>query len=164
MPVEFKGVIEEHLAVRTRAGLFDVSHMGEILVVGKGALAFVQHLTPNDAARLAPGQVQYTALTTPDGTFVDDMLVYCLGPEEYLLVVNAANTDKDHAWVADHSGGFAVKVENQSGSYSQLALQGPSAETVLAPLTEIDLAALKSFWWTVRTDSRCTRRIPSPTS
>ncbi len=147
MPVEFKGVIEEHLAVRTRAGLFDVSHMGEILVTGRDALSFVQHLTPNDAARLAPGQVQYTALTTPEGTFVDDMLVYCWGPEEYFLVVNAANVDKDHAWVAGHSRGFDVKVENQSDAYSQLALQGPLAEKVLQPLTEVDLAGLKPFWW-----------------
>jgi aminomethyltransferase len=148
MPVEFRGVIEEHLTVRTKAGLFDVSHMGEILVSGKEALAFVQHLTPNDAGRLAPGQVQYTALTTPEGTFVDDMLVYCLGPEEYFLVVNAANADKDYAWVDGHKAGFDVKVENQSDSYSQLALQGPLAEKVLQPLTEIDLSGLKPFWWT----------------
>ncbi len=147
MPVEFRGVIEEHMAVRTRAGLFDVSHMGEILVRGKDALAFVQHLTPNDAARLDPGQVQYTALTTPEGTFVDDMLVYRTAPEEYLLVVNAANVEKDHAWVDGHRGGFSVEVENQSEAYSQLALQGPAAEAILQPLTEIDLAALKSFWW-----------------
>jgi aminomethyltransferase len=148
MPVEFKGVIEEHLAVRTRAGLFDVSHMGEILVTGKDALAFVQHLTPNDAGRLAPGQVQYTALTTPEGTFVDDMLVYCMTPEEYFLVVNAANVDKDHAWIVGHREGFSVEIENLSEAYSQLALQGPEAESVLRPLTDVDLASLKTFWWT----------------
>jgi aminomethyltransferase len=147
MPVEFKGVIEEHLAVRTRAGLFDVSHMGEILITGKDALAFVQHLTPNDAGRLAPGQVQYTALTTPEGTFVDDMLVYCMAPEEYFLVVNAANVDKDHAWIVGHRDGFSVEVENLSDAYSQLALQGPEAESVLRPLTDVDLASLKTFWW-----------------
>ena len=147
MPVEFHGIIEEHLAVRRAAGLFDVSHMGEIVVRGKGALAFVQHLTPNDAGRLAIHQAQYTALTTPQGTFVDDMLVYCLSPEEYLLVVNAANTDKDFAWVVDHKGGFDVSVENWSDRYSQLALQGPRALAILQPLTEIDLAGLKSFWW-----------------
>jgi glycine cleavage system T protein (aminomethyltransferase) len=146
MPVEFKGIIEEHMAVRQAAGLFDVSHMGEIFVRGKEALAFVQHLTPNDAGRLAVQQVQYTALTTPQGTFVDDMLVYCLAPEEYLLVVNAANTDKDYAWVTAHQAGFDVVVENASDRYSQLALQGPEAQAILQPLTEINLEGLKPFW------------------
>jgi aminomethyltransferase len=145
MPIEYKGIIDEHMAVRTKAGLFDVSHMGEIMVTGKGALAFVQHLTPNDASRLAIGQVQYTALTTPEGTFVDDMLVYCEGPEKYFLVVNASNADKDYAWIVDHKKGFAVETENQSDAYSQLALQGPEAQTVLQPLTDVDLAGMKSF-------------------
>jgi aminomethyltransferase len=147
MPVEYAGIIPEHMAVRTKAGLFDVSHMGEVLVTGKDALAYVQWLTPNDAAKLALGQVQYTALMTPESTFVDDMLVYCMGPEEYFLVVNAANDDKDFAWIAGHTQGFAVKVEHQSDVYSQLALQGPLAETILQPLTDIDLAAMKSFHW-----------------
>jgi len=146
MPVEFKGIIEEHMAVRTAAGLFDVSHMGEIIVRGKDALAFVQHLTPNDAGRLALNQAQYTALTTPQGTFVDDMLVYCLSPEEYLLVVNAANTDKDFGWVAAHQAGFDVSVENASEDYSQIALQGPKAQEILQPLTGINLAGMKIFW------------------
>jgi aminomethyltransferase len=146
MPVEYKGIIDEHLAVRTAAGLFDVSHMGEILVTGKGALAFVQHLTPNDASRLAVNQVQYTALTTPQGTFVDDMLVYCLDPERYLLVVNAANTDKDYQWVVSHLPGFNVKAENLSDSYSQLALQGPKAAEILKPLTDVRLEEMKPFW------------------
>jgi aminomethyltransferase len=147
MPVEYSGIIPEHMAVRTQAGLFDVSHMGEVLVTGKDALAYVQWLTPNDAARLAPGQVQYTALMTPESTFVDDMLVYCMGPEEYFLVVNAANVDKDFAWIAGHTQGFEVKVENQSDVTSQVALQGPLAETILQPLTRIDLAGMKSFHW-----------------
>jgi aminomethyltransferase len=148
MPVEYKGIIDEHMAVRTRAGLFDVSHMGEILVTGKDALAYVQWLTPNDVARLATAQVQYTALMTPESTFVDDMLVYCLEkPERYLLVVNAANVVKDYAWVAGHTAGFEVKVENQSDAYSQVALQGPLAEKILQPLTDVDLGGMKSFWW-----------------
>jgi aminomethyltransferase len=147
MPVEYAGIIPEHMAVRTKAGLFDVSHMGEILVTGREALAFVQWLTPNDVAKLLPGQVQYTALLTPESTFVDDMLVYCIGPEEYFLVVNAANDDKDFAWVAGHTAGFAVTVEHQSAEYSQLALQGPLAEAFLQPLTDIDLAVMKSFHW-----------------
>ena len=146
MPVEYKGIIDEHLAVRTRAGLFDVSHMGEIFVGGREALAFIQHLTPNDASRLEAGQVQYTALTTPQGTFVDDLLVYRLGPERYLLVVNAANVDKDFAWVTAHRQGFSVELENASDAYSQLALQGPAAEKILQPLTDIPLDRLKSFW------------------
>jgi aminomethyltransferase len=146
MPVEYKGIIEEHLAVRQHAGLFDVSHMGEIIIRGKDALAFVQHLTPNDAGRLAVNQVQYTALTTPQGTFVDDMLVYCLTPQEYLLVVNAANTDKDYAWVRARKGAFNVLTENASDRYSQLALQGPEAARILQPLTDVNLAEMKSFW------------------
>jgi len=145
MPVEYKGIIDEHMAVRTKAGLFDVSHMGEVVVRGKDALAFVQHLTPNDAARLAPGQVQYTALTTPEGTFVDDMLVYCVGPEDYFLVVNASNADKDYAWIVAHAKGFAVTTENRSSAYSQLALQGPEAVAVLQELTALDLAHIQSF-------------------
>ena len=145
MPVEYKGIIDEHLAVRRQAGLFDVSHMGEIYVNGPDSLAFLQHLTPNDVSRLAPGQVQYTALTTPQGTFVDDMLVYCLEPEKYLLVVNASNADKDYAWVVQHAPAFKVKTENVSESYSQLALQGPLAEQILQPLTAVPLAGMKSF-------------------
>jgi aminomethyltransferase len=147
MPIEYKGIIDEHMAVRTRAGLFDVSHMGEVLVTGKDALAYVQWLTPNDAARLLPGQVQYTALMTPESTFVDDMLVYCIDPRTYFLVVNAANVDKDFAWIAGHTKGFEVQVENQSDTYSQVALQGPLAEKILQPLTDVNLGAMKSFWW-----------------
>ena len=145
MPLEYTGIIDEHLAVRERAGIFDVSHMGEIRVTGKDALAFLQYLTPNDVSRLAPLQAQYTALPTPQGTFVDDMLVYCLAAEKYLLVVNASNSDKDYAWVAQHAANFQVKVENMSEAYSQLALQGPAAVEILQPLTQIPLAGMKSF-------------------
>ncbi len=145
MPVEYSGIIDEHLAVRSRAGLFDVSHMGEIVVSGKDALAFVQYLTPNDASRLAVGQAQYTALTTPQGTFVDDMLVYCLGSKRYLLVVNAANAEKDFAWVVAHREGFDVRAENASDRYSQLALQGPEAAAILQPLTDVHLTEMKPF-------------------
>ncbi len=146
MPLEYRGIIDEHMAVRTAAGLFDVSHMGEILVTGKDALAFVQNLTPNDASRLAVNQVQYTALTTPQGTFVDDMLVYCLDPDRYLLVVNAANTDKDYQWVVNHLQGFNVNAENLSDSYTQLALQGRKAAEILRPLTDVKLEEMKPFW------------------
>lgn len=146
MPVEFSGIIKEHLAVRTKAGLFDVSHMGEILISGKQALDFVQFLTPNDAARLSPNKAQYSALTTPKGTFIDDLLVYCLSPEEYLLVVNASNSDKDYEWILSHKQGFEVRVKNKSDDYTQLALQGPNALKILQPLTEINLEEMKLFW------------------
>ena len=146
MPVEYRGLIEEHLAVRTKAGLFDVSHMGEIMVEGPEALALVQYLTPNDAGKLLPGQVQYSALTTPQGTFVDDLLVYCLSVlDRYLLVVNAANTDKDFTWIKEKGAGFKARVTNESDRYSQLALQGPLAQEILQPLTAIDLGQMKSF-------------------
>lgn len=145
LPVEFSGIIGEHMAVRTKAGLFDVSHMGEVLISGKQALDFVQYLTPNNAARLTPDKAQYTALTTPKGTFIDDMLVYCLDEEKYLCVVNAANSDKDYEWILSHKGDFDVSVENQSDSYTQLALQGREAEAILQPLTGINLEEMKTF-------------------
>lgn len=145
MPIEYVGIMDEHMAVRTKAGLFDVSHMGEIMVSGRQALDYVQYLTPNNAARLAVGKAQYTVLITPEGTFVDDMLVYCMGEKDYLLVVNAANTDKDFAWVDGHTKGFDVAVSNMSDAYSQLALQGPKAKDILKPLTDVDLEEMKTF-------------------
>ena len=145
MAVEYSGIIKEHLAVRTKAGLFDVSHMGEITISGKEALDLVQYLTPNDASRLTPERAQYTALTTPQGTFVDDLIVYCLSPEEYLLVPNAANSDKDYKWILDHKEGFDVEIENKSDLYTQLALQGPKALDILQPLIKINLEDMKSF-------------------
>ena len=145
MPIEYSGILDEHLAVRNQAGLFDVSHMGELLITGKQALDFVQYLTPNNAARLEPGQAQYSALTTPEGTFIDDLLVYCLDERKYLLVVNAANTDKDFDWVKEHQKGFDVDVKNQSDLYTQLALQGPEAEDILKSITDIPLSEIESF-------------------
>lgn len=145
MPVEFKGIIDEHLAVRKRAGLFDVSHMGEISVRGPEALEFLQHLTPNDVSRLFPIKAQYTALTTQKGTFIDDLLIYCLDENDYLLVVNAANTEKDFEWILDHKGEFNVSIENVSDNYTQMALQGPKALDILQPLTELRLEEIKMF-------------------
>ena len=145
MPVEYKGIIDEHIACRTAAGLFDVSHMGEIHVTGKDALAFVQHISPNDAARLSPGHVQYTGLLTPKGTYVDDMLVYCIHPEFYLLVVNASNTDKDYAHIQSVKGSYAISLDNPSDRYSQIALQGRKAIPILQPMTDVALAPMKSF-------------------
>jgi aminomethyltransferase len=145
MPLEFSGVIDEHLAVRQKAGLFDVSHMGEIVISGRQALDFVQYLTPNDAARLTPEKAQYSCLTTPQGTFVDDLLVYCLNPEKYLLVVNCSNSDKDCEWILSHKEGFEVEVENKSDDYTQLALQGPRALEVLEALIDVNLEEMNSF-------------------
>ena len=145
MPLEYSGIIDEHMAVRTAAGLFDVSHMGEIVIRGEQSLDFVQHLTPNNAARLTPGNAQYSALTTPQGTFVDDLLVYCLNEGEYLLVVNAANSEKDFAWILDHKRDFDVVVENVSENYSQLALQGPLALEIMRTLTDVNLEEMKPF-------------------
>lgn len=146
MPVEYSGIIDEHLAVRHEAGLFDVSHMGEILITGKDALAFVQFLTPNDVSRLAVNQAQYTALTTPQGTFVDDLLIYCLASDRYFLVVNAANAEKDYQWILSHKASYDVEAENASDLYTQMALQGRRAAEILKPLTDVKLDELKSFW------------------
>ena len=148
MPVEYTGIVDEHMAVRTRAGLFDVSHMGEIEIAGKDALDLVQWITSNDASRLAIGQIQYSALMTDAGTFVDDLLVYRLAADHYLLVVNAGNIVKDHHWIVDQAkarGGDAVVV-NASSRYALLALQGPAAESVLQTLTGVPLSEIKYYW------------------
>jgi aminomethyltransferase len=146
MPVEYAGLTEEHLAVRTRAALFDVTHLGQIEVAGPGALAALQWVTCNDASRLDHGQVQYSALTTPEGTFVDDLLVYRLGGSHFLLVVNAANVAKDVAWIAGQAGRFGAAVLDTSNRYALVALQGPLATEVLQPLANFDLSTLKHYW------------------
>jgi aminomethyltransferase len=149
MPVEYAGVSDEHLAVRTRAGLFDVTHMGQVEVAGRDALAAVQGMTSNDAARLQVGQAQYSALTTGAGTFVDDLLVYRLARDHFLLVVNAANTAKDAAWIAEQVRGFGdVAVLDTSSRYALLALQGPLAREVLQSVTGAALSDLKYYWFT----------------
>jgi len=153
MPVEYPGpgggLIAEHIAVRTGVGLFDVSHMGEIQFRGAGSLAAVQHITMNDASKLADGQAHYSALLTPQGTFVDDILVHRLSPNDYLLVVNAGTTDKDFAWIKQQVGRFpGIHLSNYSPYYSQLALQGPRSLDTLRKLTKVDLAAIKNYWFT----------------
>ena len=147
LPIQFVGLIDEHLAVRERAGLFDVSHMGEAAVRGPQALEFLQWVTCNDVSRLVPGRVQYTAMTTPEGTVVDDLLIYRLAEQEFLLVINAANTPKDLAWLAEHASRFDAVVEDQSDRWAQLALQGPHAERVLQPFVERPLDTLRPFWF-----------------
>jgi aminomethyltransferase len=149
MPVEYSGIADEHMAVRTRAGLFDVSHMGEIEIAGSDALKAVQHMTSNDASRLADHQIQYSALTTAKGTFVDDILTYRLSADHFMLVVNASNIVKDFHWIVERvkeAGGDAAAV-NTSSRYALLALQGPVARDVLQTLTGVDLDAIKYYWF-----------------
>jgi glycine cleavage system T protein (aminomethyltransferase) len=144
MPVQYTGVMEEHRAVRSHAGLFDVSHMGEIEVRGAAALEVCQRMTANDVARVKLFQAQYNLLLNDRGGVVDDVIIYRVKPEAYFICVNASNIEKDFAWIRDHARG-AVEVDNQSAMYAQLALQGPAAQAVLQPLTSLQLAELKSF-------------------
>jgi aminomethyltransferase len=149
MPVQYPaGTIEEHLRTRNHAGLFDVSHMGEVDVRGPDAIAFVNRITSNDVTKLVDGQAHYTALTTPQGTVIDDLLVYRLAADHLLLVVNATTTDKDWEWINSHHAGEAVKLENVSSNYCQLALQGPDAQNILAKLTDLPLAEIKYYHFT----------------
>jgi aminomethyltransferase len=153
MPVEYPGngggLIAEHIAVRTAVGLFDVSHMGEIQFRGPGSLAAVQRITMNDASRLKDGQAHYSALLTPEGTFVDDILVHRLAENDYLLVVNAGTKDKDYAWIRKQTAGMpGIHLNDYSQYYSQLALQGPRALETLQKLTKVDLATIKNYWFT----------------
>ncbi|AKS38889.1 glycine cleavage system protein T [Anoxybacillus gonensis] len=144
LPVQFSSIKEEHEAVRTRAGLFDVSHMGEFEVKGKDSLAFLQKVMTNDVAKLTNGRAQYTLMCGEDGGTVDDLLVYKKGDDHYLLVVNAANIEKDFAWLEAHVFGD-VELVNISNDMAQLALQGPLAEKVLQRLTTVDLSTIKFF-------------------
>ena len=148
MPVEYAGITAEHMAVRTRAGLFDVSHMGEFEVAGKDALAAVQRISCNDASKLQTGQAQYSGLLTPEGTFVDDLLVYRLAAEHFMLVVNGANIDKDFTWINEQikTDGDVVAV-NASSRYALLAVQGPAALEAIQPLTGVDLQSMKYYWF-----------------
>jgi len=155
MPVEYPcsgNLLCEHRAVRSGVGMFDVSHMGDIRVHGAkkpgGALAAVQHLTMNDASRLAIGQAQYSAMLYPNGTFVDDVIVHRLGEDDYLLVINAGTREKDINWVRENTKGMDCQVQDLSDVYSQLAIQGPRAAEVLQKLTDAKLDTLKNYWFT----------------
>ncbi|HOW44915.1 MAG TPA: glycine cleavage system aminomethyltransferase GcvT [Candidatus Aminicenantes bacterium] len=139
LPVQYSGLNLEHMAVRTTGGIFDVSHMGEIWFRGREALRAVNHIVSNDAAKLVPGRIQYAGLLTDHGCFVDDLLVYMIKENEYLLVVNAANIEKDFQWMKKHTARFDVQVENRSEEYSQIAVQGPVAEKLVQEFTDIDL-------------------------
>jgi aminomethyltransferase len=146
MPVQYSSLTAEHEAVRNAAGLFDVSHMGEIEISGPRALDFVQLISSNDHSKMVVGRAQYAGLMYPEGTFVDDILVHRTGDESYLLVVNAANTEKDFAYVdALASAEDGVAVADRSDEYAQLALQGPRAVEILQPLTAVDLDSIRYY-------------------
>jgi len=153
MPVEYPasigcGIVNEHMAVRTGVGIFDVSHMGDILLFGPDALNAVQHISMNDASKLAIGQAQYSALLYPQGTFVDDVIVHRLGEEEYFLVINAGTREKDFKWVRDNTSYYNCCVEHRSDDYTQIAIQGPKAIDLLQKLTDANLNAVKFYWVT----------------
>jgi aminomethyltransferase len=149
MPVQYPaGTVSEHLRTRTHAGLFDVSHMGEIVVRGADAIAFVNSLVSNDASKLVDGQAQYSALTTPEGTVIDDLLVYRFAKDHLLLVVNAGTTDKDWDWISSHREDESVELQNVSADYCQIALQGPDALSILQPLTTVPLDEIKYYHFT----------------
>ena len=154
MPVEYPatgGVLAEHMAVRTGVGIFDVSHMGDIRFTGPQALDAVQHISMNDASRLAPGQAHYSAMLYPEGTFVDDIIVHKIGDQDYLFVINAGTREKDVGWVKQHAGGFRCKAENVSDDFTQIAIQGPKAQESLQKLTDADLSKIKNYWFTFGT-------------
>src|SRR6201994_1808720 len=153
MPVEYPasigcGIVNEHMAVRTGVGIFDVSHMGDIRISGPEALAAVQHISMNDASKLAIGQAHYSALLYPQGTFVDDVIVHRLGEDDYLLVINAGTREKDISWVRENTKSQDCTVEELSDAYTQLAIQGPHAVDVLQKLTDANLTPIKNYWFT----------------
>lgn len=147
MPVEYSGLIAEHMAVRTGVGVFDVSHMGDILIIGKQALAAVQHISMNDVSKLQIGQAHYSALLYPQGTFVDDVIVHRIGENDYLLVINAGTREKDWNWVRQNVSRFNCHPKEVSDYYTQLAIQGPKAVDVMRKLTDVDLDSIKNYWF-----------------
>lgn len=144
LPVQYSGIMEEHESVRSTAGLFDVSHMGEIVVTGRDAQSFLQHILTNDIVKAVDGQAVYSPMCYPTGGVVDDLIVYRLGAQNYLLVVNASNTDKDYAWITEHLSGD-VCASNVSNDWAQLALQGPKAQAMLQKLTGYPLDSIRFF-------------------
>jgi aminomethyltransferase len=149
MPVEYSGLIAEHMAVRTGVGLFDVSHMGDIQLRGPGSLEAVQRLCMNDASKLAVGQAQYSAMLYENGTFVDDVIVHKLSDNDYLIVINAGTREKDVQWVRRQIGARpGVHVSDYSDMYTQLAIQGPRSQETLQKLTDTDLNTIKNYWFT----------------
>lgn len=148
MPVQYSGILEEHKAVRTKCGLFDVSHMGEVWVRGADATDYINYLISSDIFNMKTGQIKYGVLMMPTGKAVDDLLVYKYDDEKYLIVVNASNTDKDFAWMKDHKGDFKVEVENQSADFGEIAIQGPLVEEILQELTDTKLSEIDYYNFT----------------
>lgn len=148
MPVQYRSILEEHKAVRQRAGLFDVSHMGEVDVKGPDALKYLQRLVTNDCSKLFPGRVLYTVMCYPHGGVVDDLLVYMRGPDDYFLCINAGNIAKDIAWLQEQAAGFDCAVKDRSADYGQLAIQGPRAIEIVQQLTTVPLAPVKYYHFT----------------
>jgi aminomethyltransferase len=156
MPVQYKGLIEEHMAVRTAVGLFDVSHMGDIQLRGPNSLAAVQRLLMNDASKLQTGQAHYSAMLYPNGTFVDDVVLHKLGDNDFLIVINAGTREKDVQWVRNTIGGMSgLHITDVSDYYTQLAIQGPKAKDTLQKLTKVDLTPIKNYWFTWGTVAGC---------
>ncbi|UNY98646.1 glycine cleavage system aminomethyltransferase GcvT [Zhouia spongiae] len=149
MPVQYEGVNIEHETVRNGVGVFDVSHMGEFLIEGENALDLIQKVTSNDASKLTIGRAQYSCLPNEDGGIVDDLIVYMMKENSYLLVVNASNIEKDWNWIAKHNESFGAKMTNLSDEYSLLAIQGPKAVEAMQSLTEVDLSAIKFYHFEV---------------
>ncbi len=145
MPIQYKGIVEEHNAVRNAVGVFDVSHMGEVHVTGPEAQKFVNYIFTNDITKMEIGGIQYGMMLYPNGGTVDDLLVYTMGENDYFLVINAANIDKDVAWINEQAANFDVKVENQSESYGQIAVQGPEAEKTMKAVLNLDCTDLTFY-------------------
>lgn len=145
MPVQYRSILEEHRAVRNAAGLFDVSHMGEVSVTGRQAGLFLNHLVTNDVSGLSRGRILYTPMCRPDGGVVDDLLVYCFGATEFLLCVNAANVSRDFDWIRNQAASYDCAVEDRSSDYGLLALQGPRSDTILQPLTDEKLDQIRYY-------------------
>ena len=144
MPVQYEGVTVEHETVRKGVGVFDVSHMGEFFLKGEHALALIQKITTNDASKLVPGKAQYTCMPNADGGIVDDLIIYMISNDEYMLVVNASNIEKDWNWISKHND-LNVVIENRSEDWSLLAIQGPKAAEAMQSLTNVDLSTIKFY-------------------
>ena len=153
LPVQYTGVIDEHQTCRTAAGLFDVSHMGEVFVEGKDAEKFLNYLVSNNIVKLAIGQAQYNIMCNEHGGIVDDLVVYRRAPDRFLVVVNASNSDKDFAWMQKifAAGKYDAKLTNESANYTQIAIQGPKAAEILQKLTPANLSPIKNYWFTENT-------------
>ena len=145
MPIQYKGIVEEHNAVRNNVGVFDVSHMGEVRITGPEAQKFVNYIFTNDITKMDKGGIQYGMMLYPHGGTVDDLLVYTMGENDYFLVINAANIDKDVAWINEQAAKFDVNVDNQSESYGQIAVQGPEAENTMKAVLNLDCTDLTFY-------------------